>query len=162
MDPRYTQLFGAAVCALGAALCDAPALAQTPQEHVHHMAHAVMPFDSSGTVHVFKMTESGGVMRVLARDPGADDQVALIRQHLQHEAANFERGDYSDPARLHGADMPGLKELAAGAAQIKVSYSPLPGGAQISFETRDLSMLTTVHRWFGAQLSEHGADAKAE
>jgi len=25
-----------------------------------------------------------------------------------------------------------------------------------------LSILTAIHRWFGAQLSEHGADAKAE
>lgn len=58
MNPRSTQLFGAAVCALGAALCDAPALAQTPQEHAHHMAHAVMPFDRSGTVHVFKGTSA--------------------------------------------------------------------------------------------------------
>jgi hypothetical protein len=26
----------------------------------------------------------------------------------------------------------------------------------------DLRLLTALHRWFGAQLSEHGADARAE
>jgi hypothetical protein len=53
--------------------------AQTRQEHVHQMAHSVMPFDVSQTIHIFKMTESGGVQRVIAKDPGATDQIALIQ-----------------------------------------------------------------------------------
>jgi hypothetical protein len=144
------------------ALAGTPALAETPQEHVHDMSHAVMPFDISKTVHIFRMTESGGVEQVIARDPAAADQVALIRQHLQHEAQRFQDGVYSDPATLHGDDMPGLKEMKAGAARIKVTYSALPTGAEIRFETSDLHLVTAVHRWFGAQLSEHGADAKSE
>jgi hypothetical protein len=121
-----------------------------------------MPFDMSKTVHIFKMTESGGIQRVVAKDPGAADQIALIRKHLQHEAESFRRGDYSDPAMLHGTDMPGLKELQSGASHIKVSYASFPAGAEITFETTDLRLLTALHRWFGAQLSEHGADARAE
>jgi hypothetical protein len=136
--------------------------AQTRQEHVHEMAHSVMPFDISKAVHIFKMTESGGVQRVIAKDPNATDQIALIQQHLQHEAESFQHGDYRDPAMLHGADMPGLKELHAGASRIKISYSALPTGGQITFETTDLHLLTALHRWFGAQLSEHGADARSE
>jgi hypothetical protein len=138
------------------------ALGQTQQEHVHRMSHNVMPFDMSKTLHVFKMTEAGGVMRVIARDPGESDQVALIRRHLKHEADKFQHGDYSDPAMLHGKDMPGLKELQAGASGITISYSEIPAGAEIRFETKDLHLLTAIHRWFGAQLSEHGADARAE
>ena len=138
------------------------ALAQTKQEHVHHMGHSVMPFDLAKTTHNFRMTDSGGVERVIVKDATAQDQVALIQQHLQHEAEAFRRGDYSDPASLHGADMPGLKHLQAGAAHIKVSYTPLPSGAEITFETTDLHSLTAIHRWFGAQLSEHGADATSE
>lgn len=138
------------------------AVAETQQERVHRMSHSVMPFDMSKTVHIFKMTESGGVQRVIARFPGETDQVALIQQHLKHEAERFQRGDYSDPASLHGADMPGLKELRAGASGVKVSYAELSAGAEITFETTDLHLLTAIHRWFGAQLSEHGADAKTE
>ena len=137
-------------------------LAETKQERVHHMSHHVMPFDMSKTIHVFRMTESGGVQKVLARDLSETDQILLIRQHLRHEAEKFRRGDYSDPTKLHGADMPGLAELRANPHKVKVFYSELPGGAQLTFETKDLSMLTAIHRWFGAQLSEHGADAKAE
>lgn len=138
------------------------ASAQTTQEHVHHMGHNVMPFDLSKTTHVFQMTESGGVERVIIKAASAKDQVTMIQQHLKHESAAFQRGDYSDPASLHGENMPGLKELQAGASQIQVSYSPLPTGAEITFTTKDIKLLTAIHRWFGAQLSEHGADAKAE
>lgn len=143
-------------------LSSSTVFAQTPQERVHQMSHSVMPFDMPKTVHIFKMTELGGVQRVITRDPSESDQVALIQQHLKHEAERFQRGDYSDPVMLHGTDMPGLKELRAGASGIKVSYAELSAGAEITFETTDLHLLTAIHRWFGAQLSEHGADAKAE
>jgi hypothetical protein len=136
--------------------------AQTPQEHVHGMAHSVMPFDMAKTVHIFEMTESGGIQRVIAKDKNDADQIILIRRHLRDEASRFWHGDYSDPAKLHGATMPGLSDLQRGAQYVKVTYSELAEGAAISFETSDLHLLTAIHRWFGAQLSEHGADAKAE
>jgi len=126
------------------------------------MGQSVMPFDLAKTTHIFRMTESGGVERVIIKDATAQDQVPLIQHHLRHEAEAFQRGDYSDPASLHGPNMPGLKDLQAGAARIKVTYSALPNGAEISFETTDIHLLTAIHKWFGAQLSEHGADARSE
>jgi hypothetical protein len=155
------QNFSRSVAFLLVLGCSA-ALAQTTQEHVHHMGQSVMPFDLGKTTHVFRMTESGGVQRVIAKEAMAKDQVAMIQLHLKHEAEAFQHGDYSDPASLHGAAMPGLKELQAGAKQILVSYSALPNGAEITFRTTDLHLLTAIHRWFGAQLSEHGADATTE
>ena len=138
------------------------ASAETRQEHVHHMSHDVMPFDLAKTTHIFRMTDSGGVERVIVKDAGDKEQVALIQKHLEHEAEAFQRGDYSDPISLHGEDMPGLKELQTEAEQVSVRYMALPNGAEITFETADLHLLTAIHRWFGAQLSEHGADATAE
>ena len=135
---------------------------QTQQEHVHQMSHSVMPFDMSETVHIFKMTEQGGIQRVISRDNDAVHQIMLIQQHLKHETEKFKRGDYSDPAKLHGQAMPGLKELQAEGADINISYADEPLGGRITFETKNLHLLTAIHRWFGAQLSEHGADAKAE
>ena len=152
----------ARLTAIFALIASAAVFAETRQEHVHHMAHGVMPFDISQTVHIFKMTESGGVQKVIAKDPAATDQIALIQRHLQHEAENFQQGNYSDPAKLHGADMAGLKDLQTGASRIKVSYAALPDGAEITFATTDLHLLTALHRWFGAQLHEHGADARSE
>ena len=50
-----------------------------------------MPFDLARTTHIFRMTDSGGVERVIVKDATAKDQVALIQQHLQHEAEAFQR-----------------------------------------------------------------------
>ena len=140
----------------------ADAGAQTQQQHVHDMAHGVMPFDTGKTLHVFRMTDLGGVERVIVREPANADQIPLVRQHLRKEAERFQRGDYRAPATLHGASMPGLRELERGAARIKVSYADRADGGEITFVTTDRQLLTSIHRWFGAQLSEHGADAKAE
>ncbi len=161
---KHPGAHSAAVLAVVLATCLVmPALAETTQqEHVHQMSHDVMPFDMSKTVHIFKMTEQGGVESVVTRKEGEIDQIALIQQHLQHEAGQFQKGNYSDPAKLHGADMPGLKELEAGASHIEVTYAALRNGAAITFTTTDIHLLTAIHRWFGAQLSEHGADAKPE
>ena len=122
-----------------------------------------MPFDVGKTVHIFKMTESGGVERVIVKDRTTHaDQVPLIQQHLRKEADQFQHGNYSDPAALHGSSMPGLNDLQLGAKRVEIAYSDLSDGAEITFKTADPHLLTAIHRWFGAQLSEHGADAKAE
>lgn len=129
------------------------------QAMVHNMGHQVMPFDLSQTTHIFEMTDSGGIQQVIAKDPGDKAQISLIQQHLQHEAMRFGTGDFSDPTSLHGAEMPGVKELAGSTTQVKIEYTTLPNGAQITFTTQDLHLITAIHRWFGAQLSDHGSDA---
>jgi hypothetical protein len=136
--------------------------ADSPQEHVHSASHGVMPFDMSKTMHVFAMADQGGVQKVITRDSNDPSQVTMIQQHLKREADAFQKGDFGDPAHLHGATMPGLADMQASIAQIHVAYALLPNGAQISFEAKDIHTITAIHRWFGAQLSEHGADATAE
>lgn len=132
------------------------------QAHVHANAHQVMPFDIARVEHVFRMTTTGGAMRVVLRDPRETAQLAGIRGHLREQADRFAAGDFSAPSHLHGPGMPGLAELQAGAAGIRVRYEELADGAQVHFESDDIALVTAVHRWFGAQLSEHGADARAE
>jgi hypothetical protein len=131
----------------------------TRQAMVHTMGSQVMPFDLDRTTHVFEMTDTGGVQRVLVKDPSDATQIALVQQHLQHEAMQFRAGDFDDPASIHGTDMPGLHALAAGAAKISVEYTALPNGAQIAYTTQDPQLITALHQWFGAQLADHGHDA---
>jgi hypothetical protein len=158
---RFLAYFSlAAACAV--ALQNRLAVGQTIQEHIHAKGQSVMPFDLTRTVHIFRMTDSGGVQSVVAKDAHDTDQIGLIRQHLRHEAEAFQRGDYTDPISLHGATMPGVSELKSHHVEITVSYSELPAGAALTFKTPDPHLVTAIHRWFGAQLSEHGADAKAE
>jgi hypothetical protein len=126
------------------------------------MGQTVMPFDLNKTTHIFRMTDTGGVQSVVVKDARDKDQIPLVRQHLRHEAEAFQRGDYSDPTSLHGKTMVGTSELERHHASISVAYSELPLGAALTFATRERHLVTEIHRWFGAQLSEHGPDARAE
>lgn len=121
----------------------------------------VMPFDLDATTHVFTKTDDGGVQVVTADDPADAVQVGLIREHLIDERANFARGDFDDPAQIHGHDMPGVAELAAGYADIVVSYAERPDGAQLTYTTDEPQLVDAIHAWFDRQLMDHGDDAEA-
>jgi hypothetical protein len=132
------------------------------QAMIHAQGSAVMPFDLDRTTHVFKTTDTGGIEMVIVKDPADSQQIALIQQHLEHETMRFREGDFGDPASIHGRGMPGLAELAAGATKITFSYAALPNGAQISYETTDPRLIDALHRWFAAQLADHGHDAMGQ
>ena len=63
--------------ALGASI----ASSHTQQEYAHHIGSVVMPFDLATTTHIFRMTDTGGVQRVIAKKPDATDQITLIQRH---------------------------------------------------------------------------------
>jgi hypothetical protein len=142
-------------------ILDRPGVCAPPtrQEEVATRGAQVMPFDLEQTMHVFQPLEDGGLQAVTAKDPSNSAQIALIQAHLTEEAEKFRRGDFSDPARIHGEDMPGLAALQAGAQHIAVQYTPLPNGAQIRYATTDPALLAALHQWFRAQLSDHGHHA---
>jgi hypothetical protein len=132
------------------------------QAMIHAQGGAVMPFDLDRSTHVFKTTDTGGIETVIVKDPADSQQIGLIQQHLEHETMRFREGDFGDPASIHGTSMPGLTELAAGGERITFSYAALPNGAQISYETNDLRLIDALHRWFAAQLADHGHDAMGQ
>lgn len=119
----------------------------------------VMPFALDKTRHVFEKTPAGGIQQVVALDLADQAQISLIRQHLSQLAAHFKQGDFSGPVSIHGANMPGVKALSAGAAGMSFSYSELPDGAQIIYTAQDQALIAAVHRYFDAQLHDHGHHA---
>lgn len=136
----------------------APALAQTRQQTIRERSTHVMPFSMDATMHRFEPTPTGGVMTVIVHD-GDPTQISLVRAHLKKEAAAFARGDYGDPAYIHGKSMPGLATLSAGAKRISVRYGNLEDGATVTFRTSDPALIAALHKWFAAQVSDHGHDA---
>lgn len=118
-------------------------------------ASQVMPFDLAATTHTFTKTDTGGVETVVARDPSDHRNVVLIRSHLQYEAAQFHNGNYNDPAKIHGMDMPGLEELAAGASRVDVCYRGLPAGAEITYTSTEPTLVDALHAWFDRQSNDH-------
>lgn len=95
-----------------------------PEAAMASRAASVMPFDlAAATVHTFTPTTTGGVQQVLADDGAHTATAERIRRHLRSEAARFARGDFTDPAAIHGHDMAGLAELRAGAPQVAIRYA---------------------------------------
>jgi hypothetical protein len=131
------------------------------QEAVAERGRSVMPFDLERTTHHFTPTDSGGVQDVVADEPADERQIALIRTHLRREAEAFGRGDFGDPARIHGDDMPGLAELKEGHDRIEVRYRERPDGATLTYDTAEPELADALHAWFEAQLGDHGDHAES-
>ncbi|WP_260462590.1 aspartate carbamoyltransferase [Streptomyces sp. TRM72054] len=131
------------------------------QELVAERGRTVMPFDLERTTHRFTPTATGGTQDVVADRRGDTEQIDLIRDHLRKEAAAFSRGDFADPARIHGADMPGLAELRDGYDRIEVTYEDRADGATLTYTTQDSALADALHDWFEAQLGDHGAHAES-
>jgi hypothetical protein len=131
------------------------------QAEVADRGEAVMPFDLDATTHTFTHTDDGGIQTVTADDPSDVEQIGLIREHLHEERDKFARGDFDDPAAIHGHDMDGVAELRAGYSDITVTYSDLPDGAQLTYTTEKADLVEAIHAWFDRQLMDHGADAQA-
>lgn len=172
-------LFVAAVLAAGVAQAQGMDHAGHHQamDHAAHMAEMakaqrqaevaergkdVMPFSLGATRHVFTKTPQGGVQQVVARNAADAAQVQLVRQHLQEIRDQFLSGDFSGPAHIHGDDMPGLAGLrAARPGQVAIRYRDIEGGAELVYATQEAPLVAALHKWFDAQLSDHGRDAMA-
>jgi len=130
------------------------------QQDVARKGAMVMPFDVHNSTHVFQKTSDGGIQQVVAKHPDDKDLVAAIRSHLEMEAERFGKGDYSDPMKIHGAAMPGIKYLSkVKAGEIAITYRNVPAGAAVDYVGRDAATVDVIHKWFDAQLSDHGDDA---
>jgi len=120
----------------------------------------VMPFDLDLTTHVFTKTRQGGIQQVIVKDPENTTQIKLIREHLKKIADDFQQGVFSDPSKIHGNAMPGLQSLKqANPEQLKIEYQEIPQGAQITYTAKNPDLITAIHQWFNAQLTDHARHA---
>ena len=120
----------------------------------------IMPFNLDQTVHVFSKKEDGGLQQVVVKNQTDTGQIKLIREHLNEIANKFKQGDFSDPSKLHGDNMPGLAVLRkARQGEINIIYTELPDGAQIIYSSDKPALILAIHQWFDAQLSDHARHA---
>jgi hypothetical protein len=138
--------------------CEDPGLEERRAE-VAEAGRSVMPFDLDATTHVFEKLADGGLQTVVA-DVEDTEQIDLIREHLAEEAERFSRGDFHDPAMIHGDDMAGLHTLVMGHERLRITYREVERGGEIRYETADPELVRAIHAWFDAQLSDHGDHAQ--
>ena len=120
----------------------------------------VMPFSLAATTHIFTKNAEGGIQQVVAKKPTDAAQAEMIRQHLQEIRNQFLNGDFSGPSHIHGQDMPGLADLReSNPGQIAIDYKAVQGGAKLTYTTSEERLVVALHKWFDAQLSDHGSHA---
>jgi len=155
MARHLLPVLGCLLLSVGVAQADTPR-----QQELAQKGAVVMPFNVHSTTHVFLKDAAGGTQQVIAKDGSDQGLVAAVRTHLSYEAVRFAHGDYSDPARMHGVHMPGLEYLSSvKPGQMEIVYRELPGGAEIRYTGKDAATVDAIHKWFDAQLSDHGSDA---
>jgi hypothetical protein len=129
---------------------------------VRQASKDVMPFSMEATQHRFRKTETGGVQTVVARDSDVG-QTKMVREHLHRIAEQFSARDFSGPAHVHGQSMPGLSEMRASKpGELEVAYAEVPDGGTVTYVAHTQPLVDAVHRWFDAQVSDHGPDARAQ
>ncbi len=129
-------------------------------DEVERLGEHIMPFDLNQTLHVFSKTKQGGVQQVISKIPSDANQIALIRDHMKEIAIKFKKGDFTDPTKVHGKNMPGLNELKnAEPGSIAIQYLELINGAEITYSTNTPTLISAIHQWFDAQLSDHARHA---
>jgi len=125
-------------------------------DEVAEKGRLVMPFNLEQTLHVFSKSEQGGVQQVIVKDESDKAQIALIQDHLDKIYNDFKNRDFSDPEKIHGADMPGLKALKNAAYdEITLQFRILANGAEIVYTAKSPVLIDAIHQWFDAQLSDH-------
>jgi hypothetical protein len=115
-----------------------------------------MGVDQYTSTHLFDDLPDGGRIE-LQRNEQDPTGVEQIRQHLQHIARAFAAGDFSDPASVHGHEMPGTAVMAQKKDVITYSYAPLPRGGEVRITTRDPDAVRATHAFLAAQRGEHRA-----
>ena len=132
------------------------------QHMIHERSPMVMPFDMDKVTHYFIKNDSGGILRIKTKEISDTIQTALIQSHLKKEYTLFSNADFNDPKTLHGINMPGLKTLSESKGKFNVEYENLSNGAQIVFSSNDSEVINAIHKWFDAQIKDHGSDAESQ
>lgn len=153
-------LFLAAIVLSSASAMSVAAADKVRQDAVKERGADVMPFALNATTHIFTKTKTGGIQQVVAKSAKDMEQTRLIREHMKEIANQFSKGNFSGPGHIHGDDMPGLAELKqADPSAIKVQYREIKSGGRIAYTTSNPELIAALHKWFDAQLSDHGHDA---
>jgi hypothetical protein len=113
-----------------------------------------MGVDQYVSTHRFLPARDGGRIELLSNsgDPVA---VAAIRAHFTELARSFSAGDFSTPAFVHLATVPGTKVMAEKRNAIRYQVVELPRGGGLRIRTRDSAALVAIHEFLAYQRREH-------
>jgi hypothetical protein len=119
----------------------------------------VMGVSQTASTHVFEDLPDGG--RIVYTANAANDTAAVhaIQAHLRDIAGAFAKGDFSQPAQVHGREVPGTAALAARNATVRYLVADRPDGGELRIVTNDAATLAAVRDFLQFQRTDHRAPA---
>jgi hypothetical protein len=124
---------------------------------VQARGRGVMGVDQYTSAHVFEDLPDGGRI-VLDRSETSDTAgVATIRTHMRAIAAEFARGNFTNPGLVHARDVPGTAVMTARASALSYAASDRPHGAEVRIRSTDPEAVKAVHQFLAFQRSDHRA-----
>ena len=126
-------------------------------EHGRHVdsRHDTFGMSHTKSTHSFRLFADGGAIELRATDKADEATVAAIRKHLQEIAAEFEKGDFSTPAFVHGYPPDGVAQLERLRKDITYRQQRVDGGGRIRITARSAEALAAVHAFLRFQVIEH-------
>lgn len=136
---------------------DSARVADNAFASVQARGQRVMGVDQYTSAHVFEDLPDGGRI-VLDRDEKNDTVgVATIRAHMREIAAQFARGDFTNPGLVHARDVPGTAIMAARSSTLTYTTTDRPQGAEVRIRSADPDAVRAVHEFLAFQRADHRA-----
>ena len=135
----------------------AAAKADGSAEHGRHVdgRHDTFGMSHTKSTHSFRLFADGGAIELRATDGKDDATIAAIREHLPEITKQFEKGDFSTPAFVHGYPPDGVAQLEQLRGEITYRYQKRDGGGRIRITTKNAAALAAVHAFLRFQVIEH-------
>jgi hypothetical protein len=117
---------------------------------------SAMGVDQYTSIHRFDDLADGGRIE-LQRDRDDSAGISAIRAHMRTIARAFAAGDFSTPATVHLAEVPGSATMRAKRSAIEYGVMDLPRGAALRIRSADREAVAAVHQFLAYQRREHRA-----
>src|SRR5579872_5729025 len=105
----------------------------------------VMGFSHHKTTHHFRLLPDGGTIEAVANDTNDAPSRQEIREHLEHIAGMFSKGDFDAPMLIHARTPPGVPVMRKLRSEIQYRVEDLPSGARVRVSSQNPKAITAIH-----------------
>jgi hypothetical protein len=115
----------------------------------------VMGFSHDKTTHHFRLLKDGGSIEAVANDNADAASRQEIREHLQHIAGMFSKGDFNAPMLIHARTPPGVPTMKTLRSEIQYRVEDLPNGARVRISSENPRAVAAIHDFLRFQIQDH-------
>ena len=115
----------------------------------------VMGFSHDKTTHHFQLLPDGGSIEAVANDTSDAASQREIREHLQHIADMFSKGDFNAPMLIHARTPPGAPVMKKLRSEIQYRVEDLPSGARVRVSSQNSKAVAAIHDFLRFQIRDH-------